>query len=110
MDFVTLRPRVEGATGLPGIDEWRRSKLKVGLEVSEIVEVFMVVHESDMCGLIPGSMARAAHDLLGLRVLPASPKTAAVPVLLIWHASREPDKAHAFLREQLTRTAREIAA
>jgi DNA-binding transcriptional LysR family regulator len=108
-EFVTIRPRVEGEHPLPGIREWQRTNLKIALEVSEFIEVFMVTSQSDLCGLIPRSMGRKARDLLGLRVIPASPKTRSTPIKLIWHASRDADQAHAFLRQQITLAARDVA-
>jgi LysR family transcriptional regulator, transcriptional activator for leuABCD operon len=108
-EFVSLRPRVEGENPLPGIREWQRLNLKVVLEVSEIIEVFMVASQSDLCGLIPRSMEKAARDLLGLRALPATPRTPSVPIKLIWRKSRETDPAHRFLRLQIAGAAREMA-
>lgn len=108
-EFVSLRARIEGENPVLGIAEWQRLKLKIGLEVSEIIEIFMVASQSDLCGLIPRSMEKVARELLGLRVLRASPRTPSVPVKLIWHASRERDEGHAFLRRQLTIAARKVA-
>ena len=100
-EFVSLRPRVEGESTLPGIQEWSRLKLNCVLEVSEILEVFMVASQSDLFGLIPRSMLKVAHDFFGLEALAARPKAAAVPIRLVWHASRERDPAHVFLRQQI---------
>jgi len=54
-------------------------------------------------------MAKAARTQLDLRELPAWPKTPPIPVKLIWLASRDDDKAHRFLRQQLTIVARDVA-
>ena len=108
-EFVVLRPRVEGEHPLPGIREWQRLNLKIGLEVSEIIEIFMVASQSDLCGLVPRTMEKTARDLLGLKALPGSPKSASVPIKLVWHASRDADPAHRFLREQLARAAKQFA-
>jgi DNA-binding transcriptional LysR family regulator len=99
--FVILRPRIEGENTVPGIQEWTRLKLNCALEVSEILEVFMVAGQSDLFGLIPRSMLKVARENFGLRVLPAGPDKAAVPIKLVWHESREPDQGHAFLRKQI---------
>jgi len=82
--------------------------LNYALEVSEILEVFMVASQSDLFGLIPQSMLKVAHDFFGLQVLAARPKAAAVPIKLVWHASREKDPAHAFLRKQIGLAANDI--
>ena len=100
-DFVSLRPRVEGEHPVPGIREWQSLDLNYVLEVSEILEVFMVASRSDLFGLIPRSMLKFAHDVFGLRPLRAGPKKLTVPIKLVWPASREADPAHAFLRKQL---------
>jgi|SRR5450631_123126 len=99
--FVTLRPRVEGEHPSPGIREWQQQNLDVALEVSEILEIFMVASQSDLFGIVPRSMEKVARNLFGLRTLRESTRAAVVPIMLIWHASREADPAHAFLRKEL---------
>lgn len=99
--FVSLRPRIEGENPVAAIREWQRLGLNVVLEVSEILEIFMVVSRSDLFGLIPRSMEKAARNTLGLRALGVSPKAPTVPIKLVWHASRDADPAHAFLRKEL---------
>ena len=99
--FVGLRPRVEGeAHPVAGIQEWRRLKLHYALMVSEALEIFMVASQSDLFGLIPTSMTKFAQDTFGLRPMRVGPK-AAVPIKLVWHASRDTDAAHVFLRKQV---------
>jgi DNA-binding transcriptional LysR family regulator len=100
-EFVTLRPRIEGEHPVAGLREWQRLNLHVVLEVSEILEVFMVASQSDLFGLIPRSMEKLARKALSLRSLGASPKSATVPIKLIWHSNRDADPAHAFLRKEL---------
>jgi DNA-binding transcriptional LysR family regulator len=99
--FVILRPRLEGENPVPGIQEWMRLKLDWALEVSELLEVFMVAGQSDLFGLIPRSMSKVARENFGLRELAVGPHTVPVPVKLVWHESREADQGHAFLRRQI---------
>jgi DNA-binding transcriptional LysR family regulator len=106
--FVSLRPRIEGEHPLEGIREWQRLRLNYTLEVSEILEIFMVASYSDLFGLIPVSMEALAREAFGLRPLGWAPKAPSIPIRLIWHASRENDPAHAFLRAQLRIAAREV--
>ena len=108
--FVTLRPRVEGDHPVEGLRAWQQLDLQVALEVSEILEVFMVASQSDLFGLIPRSMEKLARSALGLRSLGVSPKAASVPIKLIWHANRDADPAHAFLRKELGATAARLVA
>jgi hypothetical protein len=76
--------------------------------VSEILEVFMVTSQSDLFGLIPRSMESIARSALGLRPLGVGPRSASVPIKLIWHAHRDADPGHAFLRKELGTIARRI--
>ncbi len=107
-EFVKLRSRVEGEHPLPGLRAWQRLELKVALEVSEIIEIFMVASQSDLFGLIPLSMQKIAHHTFGLRAIGWSPKAPPVSIKLIWHPSREHDLAHAFLRKQIALAASEV--
>ncbi len=99
--FVSLRPRIEGEHPVAGIRAWQHLELNVVLEVSELLEVFMVASRSDMFGLIPRSMTKFAREAFGLRPLRAGPREGSVPIKLLWHATREGDAAHAFLRMQI---------
>lgn len=106
--FVILRPRIEGENPVPGIHEWTRLKLNRGLEVSELLEVFMVAGQSDLFGLIPRSMSKVARENFGLRELAVGPHAVPVPIELVWHESREADQGHAFLRRQIGMAARDV--
>ena len=99
--FISLRPRVEGEHPVAGLREWQRLGVQNVLEVSEILEVFMVASQSDLLGLIPVSMLKFAREVFGLRQLRAGPKVVPIPIKLVWHANREADPAHAFLRKQM---------
>ncbi len=107
-EFVSLRPRVEGEHPVAGLREWQRLKLPVVLEVSEILEVFMVVGRSDLFGLVPISMIRFARDVFGLRPLQPGPKRVAIPIKLVWTANRESEPAHAFLRKHIQLAATDV--
>jgi DNA-binding transcriptional LysR family regulator len=106
--FVSLRPRVEGEHPVVGVREWRRLGLNVVLDVSEILEVFMVVAQSDLFGLVPRSMMKFAQDVFGLKPFRAGPRNAPVPIKLVWLRSREADPAHAFLRKQIQLASNEV--
>jgi DNA-binding transcriptional LysR family regulator len=106
--FVRLRPRDEGEHPLEGFREWRRLKLNYVLDVSEILEILMVTSQSDLFGLIPRSMEKVARETVGLRSLGWAPKAPSIPIKLYWHASRDADPAHAFLRTQLAIASKEI--
>jgi DNA-binding transcriptional LysR family regulator len=105
---VRLRPRVAGGALMDPEGALARLELNFTLEVSELLEVFMVAAASDLLGLIPHSMAEMAHRTLGLEVLPGSPRTTEVPVYLFWHDGRERDPGHRFLRRHLREVTREV--
>jgi len=106
--FVSLRPRVEGEHPLEGIREWQKLKLDIVLEVSEILEIFMVVSHSDLFGFVPRSMEAVARETFGLRALGWAPRAPTIPIRLIWHASRDDDPAHVFLRAQLGTVVKDV--
>ena len=106
--FVSLRRRIEGESPVPGIQDWLRLKLNVTIEVSEILEVFMVASQSDMFGLIPKSMLKLARDTIGLRALTVEVTTKSFPLKLIWPASKELDTAQVFIRKQIGLASRAV--
>jgi DNA-binding transcriptional LysR family regulator len=101
LEFVALSPRSGSESPIPGVRQFQRLKLDIVLEVAEVTEMLMVAHQSDLCALIPVTMHRMAEKVMRLRVLPCSPKPEHVPVMLIWHASRDGDRAHEFVRKEL---------
>lgn len=108
-EFVALRRRTESESPEPGLQDWLRLKLNVALEVSEILEVFMVTSQSDLLGLVPRSMLKLAGDTLGLRALPVEVTKKSFAIKLIWNTSKESDPAQIFIRKQITLACRAIA-
>ncbi len=106
--FVLLRPRIEGESPLPGIQEWFRLKLNHALEVSEILEVFMVTSQSALFGLIPESMFKIARDSFGLRRLPVDVTAYPIPIKLFWPAGKDADPAQVFIRRQMGLASRSV--
>ena len=99
--FVALRFRVDERDAPAQVQAVHRLKLNVALEVSEILEIFMVASQSDLFGLILRSMESVARRAFGLRRLSGLPREARLPIKLYWHASREADPAHTFLRNEI---------
>ena len=99
--FVGLRPRTDERGGPAHIQAVRHHKLNFVLEVSEILEVFLVARESNLFGLIPRSMERVARHAFGLRRLRGFPRAPTLPISLYWHSSREADPGHLFMRKEL---------
>ena len=108
-EFVTLRPRVEGEHPIPALREWQRLNFRIALEVSEIVEVFMVAGRSDLLAPVPRSMERMAYGTFDLRVVRAIAPIGPIPIRLIWHHGRDRDPAHAFLRTELAGVVKDAA-
>jgi DNA-binding transcriptional LysR family regulator len=99
--FVGLRPRTDERGGPAHIQAVRHHKLNVVLEVSEILEVFLVASESNLFGLIPRSMEHVARHAFRLRSLMEFPRAPTLPISLYWHSSREADPGQLFLRKEL---------
>jgi DNA-binding transcriptional LysR family regulator len=109
--FVRLRPRVNlDETPLEELRAWTRLNPSIALEVSELLEVLMVVSQSDLLGMVPWSLAERARPVLGVQVVPGLPRTGVVPVRMEWRSASTADAAHKFLREQVRRAAKEVVA
>ncbi|HEY5861480.1 MAG TPA: LysR family transcriptional regulator [Casimicrobiaceae bacterium] len=108
-EFVSLRRRVEGEYTSPGLVDWERLRARIALEVSEFVEILLVVSQSDLIGPVPHSMEAMARKSFDLRPLRAFPSTPPIPVRLLWHPRRDADAAHAFMRERMCAVARAVA-
>jgi len=61
----------------------------------------MIASQSDLLTLAPICMLGVARKQFDLRPVQWTPRGPKIPVSLIWHASRNGDEAHAFLRTQL---------
>jgi LysR family transcriptional activator for leuABCD operon len=101
LEFVTLRPRVDGESPVPGIQDWLRLKLNVALEVSEYLEVLMIASQSDLVGLIPRSMLKLARETFHLRGLAVEVTAKTIPIKLVWAARGASDPAQVFIRQQI---------
>jgi len=109
--FVALRPRNEDEKRMPPMIPLRRLDLNIALEVSELLEILLVVSQSDLLGLMSSSMVNVAREALGLRVLEIPGFTDVDhPVWMIWNPRRENDPAHMFLREQFKVVIAEVVA
>ncbi len=107
--YVILRPRIEGPHPIAALREWQQQRPTIALEVSEILEIFMVANRSDLFGLVPTSMEGMAKKMFDLRPLRVRPNTASSPISLYWHVNRDADPAHIFLRKELAAAAIETA-
>jgi DNA-binding transcriptional LysR family regulator len=108
LDFVSLRPRSEGESLVPGIQEWLRLKPNIALEVSEILEVLLSASQSDLVGLVPKSMLKLARDTFHLRALPVEGSARKIPIKLIWTASKASEPGQVFIRKQIALVSRAL--
>jgi DNA-binding transcriptional LysR family regulator len=109
--FVRLRPRVNlDDAPLEELRAWTRLNPGIALEVSELLEVLMVVSQSDLLGIVPLSLAERARPILGVQVIPGMPKRSPIPVRMEWRSASTADPAHKFLREHVRRAARTMIA
>jgi DNA-binding transcriptional LysR family regulator len=100
-EIVSLRARHQDELRPPGIREWGQRIGRPVLEVSELLEVLLVVSESSMVGLFPESFTKLARRHFDVHPLDVRPAAAPVPVHLVWHTRRDGDPGHLFLRQQL---------
>jgi DNA-binding transcriptional LysR family regulator len=99
--FVMLNPRSDATVEMEGIQQWKRLGIRPALEVSELLEVLLVVSSSDLLGIFPESLAGIARKFFDVKALTVKQGTKVFPVRLIWHERRESDRAHLFLRQHL---------
>lgn len=69
------------------------------IEVSEALEVPLLVSRSDLLGFVPASMERRAVEDFGLQVIPCAIAGLPVPIMSIWHETRRSDEGHRWLRD-----------
>ncbi|MBK8323291.1 MAG: LysR family transcriptional regulator [Betaproteobacteria bacterium] len=99
---VRLRPRTDwSALPLGGVKEWLALGLRVGLEVSEMLEVLAVASRSDLVGIVPTSLGSLARRDFGLEAVPGLPASPSIPVWMVYREARRAEPSHAFLRDQL---------
>jgi LysR family transcriptional regulator, transcriptional activator for leuABCD operon len=107
--FVRLRPRIDfDEAPLEELRAWTHLNPAIALEVSELLEVLMVVSQSDLLGIVPWSLAERARPMLGVQVVPGVPRTGPIPVRMMWRAGSGADPAHKFLRDQVRRAAGDV--
>ena len=106
--FVVLRSRTNEMERIKPYRRWLSLNLKHTLEVSELLEILLVVSQSDLFGIMLRSMANATTETFKVSVLEITGWVSeAIPVRMIWHPRRDSDPAHAFLREQVRVVTRE---
>lgn len=109
--FVTLRPREDA----PQMQTWFRPELEhplqYVLEVSELLDVLLVVRQSSLLGVMTASMAKIAHEMFDIIAIdmPLGAR-ARRPIQMLWHARRDNDSAHQFLRTQITHVVQGLLA
>jgi DNA-binding transcriptional LysR family regulator len=107
--FVALRPRTQDEQRFDALRPLRSLNLDIKLEVSELLEILLVVSQSDLLGIMASSMVNVAREALGLMVLEIPDlKDVDHPVSMIWHPRRKNDPAHRFLREQIRAVVSEV--
>jgi DNA-binding transcriptional LysR family regulator len=99
---VRLRPRTDwSALPVSGVKEWLALGFRVGLEVSEMLEVLAVASRSDLVGIVPTSLASLARRDFGLQAVPGLPASPSIPVWVVYREARRAEPSHGFLRAQV---------
>lgn len=108
-EVISLRPRQSVGEFPAWFQLEDQVFVRVSLEVSEILEVLLIVSQSQMLGVMTESMAKLAESNFGVRQIEVpfwNKKTA--PVNAIWHTRRNKDAAHSFLREGVVLVAQKL--
>jgi len=109
--FVHLHRGMDEEHTVPGLRTWQEQlPTHAALEVSEVVETFIVVRESNLYGLAPRSMLGMAKRVFGLEEIALAAKPGTHRVALWWHASRQDDRAHALVRRELQAAVDDVLA
>jgi LysR family transcriptional activator for leuABCD operon len=96
--------QIEGALGDRTLD--------VAVEVREAIELPLTVAGTEYIAVCNRRLAEPWVKVLGLRLLPLPFRAPPVRGYLVWHASRQRDAGHKWVREGIVRlaTGREVAA
>ena len=86
-----MLPEMERTLGMSGA--------RVAIEVWSALALPMVVNQTDLIAVLTKGIAALCVDRFGLNVFPLPYETPEIPIYLIWHASRDKDPAHRWLRD-----------
>lgn len=105
-DYLSARHAVvthlEGRDPIDSILAETGLKRRVGLRALHYFSACRVVAATDMLLTMPKNYAEYIANFLPIRVLELPLPVSPIEVYLYWHASRENDRAHRWLREQMT--------
>ena len=82
---------------------------KIGLKVSEFIEVPLIVAATDFVSVMPQSMSGALEKTGLLRLLPFPAPLPPLDIKMTWHAGRRRDPGHMWLRRIVRREVRRYA-
>jgi DNA-binding transcriptional LysR family regulator len=82
---------------------------KIGLKVSEFIEVPLIVAATDFVSVMPQSMTGALEKTGLLRLLPFPAPLPPLDIKMTWHAGRRRDPGHMWLRRIVRREVRRYA-
>jgi DNA-binding transcriptional LysR family regulator len=72
---------------------------RVGLIVPHLLTVPFLAAQSEMLGIVPLRLARAASRTMGLRIIELPLKIPPLSISLVWHERHQQNAAHRWLRE-----------
>lgn len=107
---VMAQPRSAEGSQLEVALGRKRLARRIGAQMPDFTGLALTVSRSDMLGVVPGLCAALFARDWKLQVLPPPFKTPRMDLLLIWHASREHDPGHRWLRETLLASASPVLA
>lgn len=98
---------LEGRDPIDSILAETRLSRRVGLRCLHYFSACQVVAASDMMLTMPRAYALELANVLPIRVLALPLPVSPIQVYMYWHASRDEDSAHLWLREQIIDLARD---
>ena len=86
----------------------RGASRRIALQVSSFLVAPLVVSETDLISTGPERLLKRMSERYPIVLLPSPLELPRFDLSLVWHSRREHDPAHAWLRDAITRAAREI--
>lgn len=108
LPHLLISPMGRGATWVDPVLERLGLRRRIALRVPQYLAAPHIVAETDLILTIAARVARALRGALPLREVPPPVPIPGFSISAYWHAHRQDDAGHRFLREQLFAIAAEV--
>lgn len=109
LPHLLISPMGRGATWVDPVLERLGLRRRIALRVPQYLAAPHIVAETDLVLTIAARVARALRGALPLREVPPPVEIPGFSISAYWHAHRQDDAGHRFLRELLFAIAAEVA-